>query len=579
MLDSTSPDPSADASQRKGRTRRRAVVLAVGAVLVLGALYGAAYAFTSDRIPRDVTVAGIDIGGLRPAAASQRLTAELGPRTGRTLVARVGGEAHRIAADETGLSLDVAATVAAAGGGRSLNPVRMLEVLTGGDEVEPVIAVDEEAHGRALGRLADRIDQDPVPGTVRFDGGTASAVAPRPGRQLDDAAASQALREALFEPTAEFELPVREVSAEVTAEEVRRALTEFGRPAMSGPVTIKVPGDEVQLSPAQLAPALGMVAEDGTLVPRLDMTQLRRSARAPLGRLVDEPRPATVVLRDGAPHVVPGEDGTEVDLDELADRLLEVLPRTGAAARTITMQARTTQPDFTTEDARGLGIREVVSEFTTYFPHSDYRNTNLGQAARNIDGTVLRPDDLFSFNDTVGERTAENGFIEGYIISDGVLEKDFGGGVSQVATTTYNAAFFAGLKDVEHHPHSLYFDRYPMGREATVAWGALDLRFQNDTPYGVLIESWIVPSTPSTSGEMHVRMWSTEYWDITAGLSDRYDFTSPEVRYDDSPACEGQSPAQGFSVDVFRYFARDGERVRTERDHVTYNAMDEIRCR
>ena len=102
-------------------------------------------------------------------------------------------------------------------------------------------------------------------------------------------------------------------------------------------------------------------------------------------------------------------------------------------------------------------------------------------------------------NGVVGERTRENGFTEGFIISNGVFKEDLGGGVSQMATTTFNAMFFAGLKDLEHKPHSFYIDRYPVGREATVAWPTVDLKFENDTPYGVLIQASVTPSTPSTS--------------------------------------------------------------------------------
>ena len=130
---------------------------------------------------------------------------------------------------------------------------------------------------------------------------------------------------------------------------------------------------------------------------------------------------------------------------------------------------------------------------------------------------MLKPGETFTLNDTVGERTAENGFTEGFIISDGIFKEDLGGGVSQMATTTFNAMFFAGLEDVEHKPHSFYIDRYPVGREATVAWGAVDLRFSNDTPYGVLIQRPRRPrARPSRAGRVTVRMWSTKYWDITA---------------------------------------------------------------
>jgi vancomycin resistance protein YoaR len=550
----------------------------LGLFVLVVVLYGAAYAFTSDRIPRDMSVAGVAIGGMHPDDAAEVLEEELAPRSERTLTARAEEVSHRIDGASTGLTLDVEGTLAEAGAGRSLNPVRMFEVLTGGGEVDPVLEVDEAALDKAVDRLAAKVDRKPVEGSVEFRKGRAVAVQPKPGRTVDRDAAAEALQRHVLAEEPSFDVEVAEAEPTVKQVEVQRAMREFGRPAMSGPITVKVPGESVQLTPEQIGPALGMTAKNGRLEPRLDVKKLQQSARAPLQELIDEPRPATVVIRNGAPQVVPGEAGTEVDLDELADLLLAALPKHGAG-RTVEPEARTAQPDFTAADARKLGIKEVVSEFTTNYPHSDYRNTNLGRAAEKINGTLLKPDEVFSFNDTVGERTAANGFIEGYVISDGVLKRDFGGGVSQVATTTYNAAFFAGLKDIEHHPHSLYFDRYPMGREATVAWGALDLRFQNDTPYGVLIQAWIDPSTPSSSGAMHVRMWSTKYWDITAELSGQYAFTQPQVRYDDSPRCEGQSPARGFSVDVYRHFNRDGERVRTEKDHDVYKSMDEIRCR
>src|SRR5690606_8421626 len=143
---------------------------------------------------------------------------------------------------------------------------------------------------------------------------------------------------------------------------------------------------------------------------------------------------------------------------------------------------------------------------------------------------ILKPGEVFSLNDTVGERTRENGFTEGFVISDGILVEDLGGGVSQMATTLFNAMFFAGLEDVEHKPHSFYIDRYPLGREATVAWGAIDLRFENDTPHGVLIYANVKPSTPSSQGVVTVSMYSTKYWDITTTTSDRYNFTEEETR-------------------------------------------------
>jgi vancomycin resistance protein YoaR len=562
-----------------GRNGRRfAVGFFLAVFLLLGGLYAAGYAFTSDRVPQQVSVSGVEIGGMLPDDARARLERELASRADRPILARYGGRTYRIDPARAMLHLDVEATVRAAGGGRSLNPLHMVEVLTGGDDVTPVLDVDEAALDAAVQRLAHQVRKRPVEGEIRFVQGRAKPVYPTPGRTLDEEATALAVRETFLDSEPAFDLPVDQVPTRLSDRDIDTAMSRFAEPAMSAPVTVRVAGGTARLSPARIGAALSMVPRGGRLVPELDEKKLAERAKAPLEQLTKEPQPATVVLSGGSPQVVPGRTGTRVDTTRLARKVRGVLTRRGDA-RTIRLQARTVKPEFGVDDARGLGVNEVVSSFTTEFPHSSYRNNNLGRAAELINGTLLKPGEIFSLNDVVGERTPANGFVKGYIIDDGVLVEDYGGGVSQVATTTYNAAFFAGLKDIEHHPHSLYFDRYPMGREATVAWGALDLRFQNTTPHGILIQAWIEPSTPSSYGAMHVRMWGTKHWEIKAGLSDQYDFTKPGVRYSTAKNCVEQTGYEGFEVDVYRYFYRDGERVRTEKKHVTYDAADTVHCR
>jgi vancomycin resistance protein YoaR len=224
---------------------------------------------------------------------------------------------------------------------------------------------------------------------------------------------------------------------------------------------------------------------------------------------------------------------------------------------------------------------EQVSSFTTRFTAGEPRVVNIGRAAALLDGTVLGPGQTFSMNAALGERTVDRGFVPAPMIFGGRLVDSVGGGISQVATAVYNAAFFAGLEDVEHEPHSFYIDRYPIGREATVVWGALDLRFKNDTPHGILIESWINPSTSSSYGQMNVRMYSTKYWDISAGVSDRYDFTKEKTRYLTGKNCVPNDGYQGFDIDVYRYFRRVGsdQVVRKETMHTTYTPSDTVICR
>jgi len=232
------------------------------------------------------------------------------------------------------------------------------------------------------------------------------------------------------------------------------------------------------------------------------------------------------------------------------------------------------------EAAEALGVKERISSFKTYYPYAPYRVTNIGRAAELIHLSVVLPGETWSLNQTVGERTAANGFVKGYIIKDGRFAEDLGGGVSQLATTTFNAMFFAGLKDIEHKPHSFYIDRYPVGREATVAWPYVDLQFQNDTDHGVLVQAYITPSTPSRSGAITVKMWSTKTWDISSRKSDRYAFTEPPTRYLDAPDCQASSGAPGFQVDVTRIFRRPGsvETVRTEKFHTVYNPEPRLIC-
>jgi vancomycin resistance protein YoaR len=322
-----------------------------------------------------------------------------------------------------------------------------------------------------------------------------------------------------------------------------------------------------------------MKAEDGALVPDLDVDALTA--------LVDDgisdggaPVDATVALVGGRPKVVPAKPGVTYDPADVSDAFLELVTRPDGE-REMDVEATVDEPDFTTADARDLRIKEQVSTFTTYYPYAEYRNINIGRAAEIIDGTVLKPGDTFSLNDIVGERTRENGFTEGFIISNGIFAEDLGGGVSQMATTTFNAMFFAGLEDVEHKPHSFYIDRYPVGREATVAWGSVDLRFRNDTPYGVLISAKVTPSTPSSQGVVTVSMYSTKYWDITTTTSDRYNFRAPATRTLTTPDCYPNTGYDGFDVDVTRFFRKPGsdDLVRTEKFHTSYTPSDTVICK
>jgi vancomycin resistance protein YoaR len=311
----------------------------------------------------------------------------------------------------------------------------------------------------------------------------------------------------------------------------------------------------------------------------LDSAKLRRNAESAIKKIeLVEPKDATVRLVDGRPQVVAAVNGISIAADDLKKAVEPALTAKGDE-RTVSVKLTGAKAKFSTEDARKLGIKEVTGEFTTYYPYAAYRNTNIGRAAQLINNTLLKPGETFSLNGIIGERTAANGFVEGYIIQGGKFKRELGGGVSQSATTTFNAMFFAGLKDIEHRPHTLYIDRYPAGREATVAWPTLDLKFQNDTKYGVLVQAFRVKGAPGRRGSITVRMWSTKTYDkVVATKAVRSNFTTGRDIEDDSPDCEPQSPVQGFDVRFDRLFYRNGSVVKRENFYWRYAPTDRVRC-
>jgi len=573
-------DPSSTDGQPREKTGASVVAwLLVGLVVLFGGLYVAAHYVAGDKVPRNTTVSGVRIGGHPQGEAAQRLEAGLADKVARDIATTIDGTPVAIDPAEMGLQVDYEASVAEAGGEESWDPVRLWNYFTGGDAHEAEVTVDSAVYNAYLTGLDEQHGAAARDGAVAFEGEQIVTTKARTGRALDPSDTLTALRAAFLEDApAEVALTTADVVPAIDQGDVQEALDSFASPAVAAPVTLRFEGSDVKVFPADYTAALSLVPTDGELVPTLDPAKLTEvvGARVTQGAPVD----ATVALVDGRPQVVPAKPGVTFDPAELEAGFLATVAKP-QGERTLALSAKVAEPEFTTQDAKALQITEQVSSFSTYFPYAEYRNVNLGRAAEIIDGTVLKPGETFSLNDIVGERTVENGFTKGYIINDGILVQDLGGGVSQMATTLFNAMFFAGLEDVEHKPHSFYIDRYPIGREATVAWGSVDLRFRNDTPYGVLVDTMVVPSTPTSSGQVTVTMYSTKYWDITTTTGERYNLTKHKTRRIDSLKCHANEGFGGFDIDVVRYFTPVNGNDETRDDevfHTTYIPSDTVIC-
>lgn len=564
---------------RLTRTWRTALPLAGGAaVLGFGGLYAAGLAVAGDAIAEGTRVQGVDIGGLSRTQAKAVLDRELGPAASAPVVLRIGDRTEQAPPAAFGLSLDTAATAARAAQGGS-DPFTVIGRLLGPAakrEVAPVIRTDGPVSAAVADRLAaGRPARD---GSLGFEDGAAKVTAPATGVSVRPEQVAQAVRAAYLRPHAEpVAVPVHQQEPAVGPQETTRALKEFGEPAVSGPVGLTLGSRRITLSPAVLGRHLEVRPDgNGRLVPRLDSAALL--ADPAVARQVDEvTRPSRgATFRVGpANEAVVAEDGrtgVQVSDKALGKAVMPLLTRSGAA-RTAPLPVTTVEPELTAGNARRLGIKEKMSSFTVRFPSAPYRTTNIRRAVQLIDGSVVMPGETWSFNKTVGERTKENGFVDGIMINDGQYVKSPGGGVSAVATTMYNAMFFAGVKPLEHGAHSFYIERYPEGREATVAWGTLDLRWQNDSGHAIYVRA------ESTDTSVTITLLGTKKYDeIRASKGPRTHITPPGKRTGTGPACEVQTPLEGFDVTVDRIFVQGGREVKRETVPTHYTPRDEVTC-
>ncbi|MDQ3483899.1 MAG: peptidoglycan binding domain-containing protein, partial [Actinomycetota bacterium] len=396
----TSPSASA------GRSRRWLWWIVGIVVAVLVGLYVAGWFMTGNRVPNGTTVAGIDIGGLRTENARDRLESGLVDDAAASVRFSYDGQTYALEPKPSGLSIDVDETLLDAGGGRSWNPVRMADLLFGSAEaVEPVVTVDVAQLRDAVDDISSRVESDPTEPAVSFSPvGEPQIDEPVVGVDVDEDAAVETAGKAYLTGAEPLDLPVDEVQPSVTAAEVDDARQQLIEPAVSAPVSLQLPGRVVQIPVRTYAPALTMAPVDGELVPAIDVDVLTPRLAAITSQLSVEPQDARVVLRGQSPVVIPDRSGVELEPQKVADAILSVLTESGQA-RTAEAGTSTARADFTTADARALGIRERVSDFVTYYPYAEYRNINQGRAAELVAGTVLAPGETFSFNETVGERT------------------------------------------------------------------------------------------------------------------------------------------------------------------------------
>ncbi len=557
--------------------RRPAVVAPVAAAGVLAAAYGVDLLVAGGDVPRNTVVAGVEVGGLSPAAAAERLETELAPRVVADHVVVADDVEATLSPATAGITLDVPGTVAAAAD-QPLNPWTRLVTLVDERTVAPVITGEDTALAAQIDGIAEQVDRAPVDATIAIEGTSASVVEPVPGRTLDREGAADAVTAALAsggDPSTPIELPVAVAEVSVDAAEAEQVLAETVTPALAAPVTVSSQdgATSVEVPETAIAASLTLTPqEDGELAVAVDPTLLQEAMGDGFAEFGAPAEDARFEVSGDSVSIVPSVDGTGVDPAALSGQLLQVLPQ--PAPRTVTAELGPVEAEFSTADAQALGIREEISTFTTNFT-SAASGTNIRVAAAEIDGALVRPGETFSLNDHTGPRTAAQGYVEAGVIQNGEFATAVGGGVSQVATTMFNAVFFAGLEDVYHKPHSFYISRYPAGREATVYYDSIDLQWRNDGDTGVYVD------TRWTPGSLTVTFYGTKRYGVESISSERYNLRSPvEQEKPDDGDCSPQSGSTGFDITVTRVFndLTSGAEIRREDFRTRYAAEPRVVC-
>jgi len=550
---------------------KRGIVLgltSLGSVFLI--LWLAAWLLAGSGVPRNTSVLGVEIGSHSKAGAATILRDRLSAEMAKPIEFEAIGQLRKVNPETLGATLDVVATLSAAGS-RPINPISLFARTFSKRVLPPIVRVDGARFDQAIENMNSEIAVPIHEGGVTFSGLTPVPIWPSDGQTIDPARALSLFKQQWLRSSA-IRIPTKLEHARVGVEEIKRVISEIAFPAVAAPVTLNIDGKDLIINPSNLAYAMSFVANiQGHLDVHFSSHLLGNSIGGPWLKLVPPAQDAVFKFVSGQARVYPSVLGRTIS-DEILTQVLSPILIAIGTDRRASITTTALQPRITTEDAGGLGIRGQVVKFTTWYPPAAYRIQNIHRAADLMDGTIIKPNDIFSLNKTVGERTAANGFAEGIVIYNGHFAKDFGGGVSQVATTTWNAAWFSGVELVAHMAHSFYISRYPVGREATVAWPNVDLQFRNDTGNLLLMH------TTYTNSSLSVALYGTRKYDVASITGPRKNVKNFAIYDDNSPTCIHQDGVVGFDIDVTRILKTAEVEVRREVIHTHYVPEDRISC-
>jgi vancomycin resistance protein YoaR len=570
--------------RRRRAARRRlvwqwslfALVLLTLATLALGF----AFAGSPKTLPEGATISGVSVGGLKTGEAISLLERRYEGLETTPVVFTAGPRRWAIRPKDMIVEIDWRSAVESARRqGDGFAPVRGLRRLGTrffGTEVTPQARVSEALLAHRLDAISSRVNRKERDAAIRFRGLQPELVPGATGRTLDREAAARVIVSSLVSlDRVDNALPVRISQPDVKAAQLEEALDD-ARVAVSAPVHLAVGETRWRLPRWKISKIIDL-PHDGATSLSIGGAWANAFFRRFRRQVDRKPADAAfVVLPSDRVQVRPALPGLKLDVDTAKRTILAAaLSPTDRVARLLVEQA---QPERSTREARAMGITGRVAGYTTYYGGDPNRVHNVQVVARLINGALIGPNKVFSFNDTTGERSSDKGFLEAPVIINGELENGLGGGVCQVSTTVFNAAFEAGLPIEARTNHALYISHYPQGRDATVNYPDIDLKFRNDTGHWLLVRTFV------GSWALTVKLYGTPQGRRVESEAGELKVTGPPgVKRVPDPSMwvrtevteKSGEPSRSTSV-VRRVYSRSGKVLSTNTWYSSYRSEPEV---
>jgi vancomycin resistance protein YoaR len=475
---------------------------------------------------------------------------------------------------DAGLGVDVDATIDKYTG-LSWNPSIIWNRLTGSEDGDAVTTVNQTKLKAAVKAAADNMNTDPTEGAVTFTDAKATLKEPTNGVKLDTDATAKALEDRWLNSDGSMAVTATTAKPKVSADEWKNFMDSTAQPLVSDAVTVDDGSNKAQLTTEQLASAATVKVADGKPTLKLDGSVLLKDVVTSNPKMKSSGRDATFKLTGKAghskPQIVPAKEGRGIKESDLVSAVTKAA--TGDD-RTAKVKLTTTQPTVSTATAKKWKL-QVVAQYATPFPAYDtVRNKNLKAGSARVNGTVVEPGKEFNLANQFGPVTTENGYFVSGVVMDGLSSQAVGGGLSQIATMSYNAGYLSGMQDIQHQAHTRWFDRYPAGRESTYWEGEINVRWKNDTPAPVAVEMWV-----GSDDKVHMRVWGVKYWKVTTHSSDHYNITDPQTVHSSGSKCEPENTGiKGFTIDVTRTRQAPGKPAEKKTQTTTYQAWPHVIC-